>query len=192
MQTTESTLEVLAHRVAKLEVQNQRLKKAGIAWMVVAVAFIVMGQAQTNRTLEANEFVLKDETGKARAKLHMERGRDPSLSLYDASGVERAKLSQGKDAVVLTFWNNPTERYGGLQLLLTPDSSNLMLVGMKKGSVISLSTVSPALSISDSEGYEATVGVNELELPKTGETHKSSAASIKLFGKDREVLWSAP
>jgi hypothetical protein len=82
MQTTESTPEALAHRVAKLEEQNQRLKKAGIAWMVAA-AFIVMGQAQTNRTLEANEFVLKDETGKARAKLHMERGRDPSLSLYD-------------------------------------------------------------------------------------------------------------
>jgi hypothetical protein len=192
MHTPESSLEALANRVATLELQNRRLKKAGIASLVLIAAVIAMGQVQASRTLEANEFALKDGAGKARARLYMFRDRDPTLSLYDTGGVERVRLSQGKDSVSLTFSNNLPERYGGLQLLLTPESSSLMLAGMKQQSVISLSTLSPALNIHDSEGYEALVGVMETEFPKTGGTHKTSAASITLIGKDREVLWSAP
>ena len=44
MQTPESNLEALANRVAKLEKQNRRLKKVGIAMSVVASAFVAMGQ----------------------------------------------------------------------------------------------------------------------------------------------------
>jgi hypothetical protein len=60
MQNLESSVEALANRVAKLEAQNCRLKKAGIASFIVAAAIIVMGQAPTKKVIEANEFVMQD------------------------------------------------------------------------------------------------------------------------------------
>ena len=59
MQTLEPTLEALANRVSKLEAQNRRLKKAGIASVVVAAAVFAMGQAPAKKVIEANEFVLQ-------------------------------------------------------------------------------------------------------------------------------------
>ncbi len=38
----------------------------------------------------------------------------------------------------------------------------------------------------------AKIGSTELETPRTGETHKTSAASVVLFGKDGKALWTAP
>jgi hypothetical protein len=58
MQIPETCLEALAYRVAKLEAQNRRIKKAGIASLIVAAAVFAMGQAQTNEVIEANEFHL--------------------------------------------------------------------------------------------------------------------------------------
>jgi hypothetical protein len=78
MPTPESSLEALANRIAKLEVQNQRLKKMGIA-SLVAAAVIAMGRAPIKKVIEANEFVLQDSSGKARAKLLMDSSGTPSL-----------------------------------------------------------------------------------------------------------------
>ncbi len=50
----------------------------------------------------------------------------------------------------------------------------------------------PNLTLSDPEGFQTTVGSTNLVTPRTGETHKTSAASLVLFGKDGKVLWSAP
>jgi hypothetical protein len=72
MQIPKSTLEALADRVAKLEAQNRRLKKAGIASFIVAAAVIAMGQAPEKKVIEANEFVLQDASGKMRARLSLE------------------------------------------------------------------------------------------------------------------------
>lgn len=49
-----------------------------------------------------------------------------------------------------------------------------------------------SLGAGDGEGFEATLGSTDLLTPSTGETHKTSAASLVLFGKDKKVLWSAP
>jgi hypothetical protein len=48
------------------------------------------------------------------------------------------------------------------------------------------------LSIKDNEGYEAILGVSALQTPKTGEKHRTSAASLVLFDKDKNVIWKAP
>ena len=48
MPTPESSLESLAIRVAKLEAQNRRLKKAVIAALFIAMAVLTMGRR--NRT----------------------------------------------------------------------------------------------------------------------------------------------
>ena len=36
------------------------------------------------------------------------------------------------------------------------------------------------------------IGSIDLETPRTGETHKTSAASVVLFDKDKQVVWQAP
>jgi len=65
MQTREFSLESLANRVVKLEVQNRRLKKVGVISFIVATVVIAMGQAPAKKVIEANEFVLKDASGTA-------------------------------------------------------------------------------------------------------------------------------
>lgn len=49
-----------------------------------------------------------------------------------------------------------------------------------------------SLSLSDKQGFRTTIGSADLETPLTGETHKTSAASIVLSGKDGKTLFSAP
>ena len=49
-----------------------------------------------------------------------------------------------------------------------------------------------SLEVSDKEGFQTKIGTTDLVTPRTGETHKTSAASMILFDKDRKVLWQAP
>jgi hypothetical protein len=48
------------------------------------------------------------------------------------------------------------------------------------------------LNVADAQGFEARLGVADLVTPRTGETHKTSAASVVLFDKDKNVIWKAP
>jgi hypothetical protein len=50
----------------------------------------------------------------------------------------------------------------------------------------------PYISLLDKQNYMTVIGSADLVTPSTGETHKTSAASVVLFGKDKNVLWSAP
>jgi len=95
MQTPESSLEALANRVAKLEAQNRRLKKAGIASLIAAVAVIAMGQAPAKKVIEANEFALQDASGKVRARLTMDASGTPALEFLDLTGKKSAEYRSG-------------------------------------------------------------------------------------------------
>lgn len=52
----------------------------------------------------------------------------------------------------------------------------------------------PALQLGDTAGFETNIGSADLVTPFTGETHKTSAASIVMFGngKEHKVIWQAP
>jgi phosphohistidine phosphatase SixA len=76
MQPHDPTVQALAERVAKLETQNRRFRKAAIASLVVASAVAVMGQARTSGVLEADEFVLKDNSGTVRARMSVDTATD--------------------------------------------------------------------------------------------------------------------
>jgi hypothetical protein len=188
-----TVLKSILERVEMLKRQNRKLKRIGAAIAIAASMFLLMGQAQSNRKVDANEFVLRDGAGKVRARLYMDHG-GPSLSLYDASDVEREKLTQTEGAAGLILYNNPPERFGGAEILLTADGPTLLLNSTKYKGLVALSTSphGPALDISDSEGYKTTVGVSDTYLPQTGDNHKTSAAAITLFGKDGKVIWTAP
>jgi hypothetical protein len=48
------------------------------------------------------------------------------------------------------------------------------------------------LNVIDAQGFAAQLGVADLVTPRTGETHKTSAASLTLFDKNKNVIWKAP
>lgn len=50
----------------------------------------------------------------------------------------------------------------------------------------------PGLDLADGGGYETQVGVSDLEFPTTGETRRTSAASIVMLGEKHHLIWRAP
>jgi hypothetical protein len=81
-----SELAAVVARLEKVERQNRRLRGAGIAVLVLAVAGLLMGQAMPKaRIVEAEGFVLKDGAGKVRAGLAVVKA-GPVLRLSDENG----------------------------------------------------------------------------------------------------------
>ncbi len=148
MQTPESSLETLANRVAKLEAQNRRLRKTGIAALVVAAAVIAMGQAPAKKIIEANEFVLKDAAGKTRARLDMEVGR-PTLALLSAGGLPIAALAGGDEPFFTLQKPGTTEQ---VQLGASKAFVGLAIYDKEIRAGLSLQKGVAALDIADEKG----------------------------------------
>jgi catechol 2,3-dioxygenase-like lactoylglutathione lyase family enzyme len=62
MQRPESSLDSLSNRVAKLEVQNRRFKKAAIAALVLAVATVTTGQMRTEGPKRPRIYAIQNIT----------------------------------------------------------------------------------------------------------------------------------
>jgi hypothetical protein len=192
-----NSLEDLQDRLLKLEKQNRRFKQLGVAALVIPALLLVMGQAPSKRTVEANEFILRDDSGNVRARLSTaERhitgpgvskpvtlgGSEPALTLFDEKGQMRVTLDQ-EEIVFFDPQGPPRVTLGdglGADLWLVEGDG-------------SLATLTPnSLELSDNGGFAAKFGVTDLVTPRTGETHKTSAASVVLFDKDKNVIWKAP
>ncbi|MBI4464281.1 MAG: hypothetical protein HY647_06210 [Acidobacteria bacterium] len=97
MTTPATELNDVLKRLEKLERQNRRLKQIGAVALVVIAALVLMGQAfptrtvaaqsSPQRTVEANEFILRDGDGKVRAML-----TSSGLNLIDVDGNLRAAV----------------------------------------------------------------------------------------------------
>jgi hypothetical protein len=48
------------------------------------------------------------------------------------------------------------------------------------------------VNLRDRGGFQAALGSTDLEVPRTGETRKTSAASLVMFAKDGKAIWRAP
>jgi hypothetical protein len=212
MQTPESSLETLANRVTKLEAQNRRLKKAGIASLVVFAAIIAMGQMPAKKVIEANGFVLTDRNGRRLAELvstgdHLEM---PVMRMY---GVE--PLAKDGTVLRLTIGVTPTPEiavyhafgpmeHGNDRLmdLLFPQNEPSLFLGSGWGNLSGVNPGgllfgftedgTPSLTLVDRQGYEAVLGGTQLASGGAGGKRVRSAASLVLSRKDKKVLWSAP
>ncbi len=87
-----SDLPDLAQRVEKLEKANRRLKLAGVLALALVGCSLLLGAASPKRTVEAEEFILRDANGEVRAILHM-KPNGPGLLFYDANGESRVALA---------------------------------------------------------------------------------------------------
>jgi hypothetical protein len=248
----------LEERLLRLEKQNRRLKQLGVAALIVVASALVMGQAPANKTVEANEFVLRDASGRVRARLAMKMSPDrkfdypdmvlldpkgqarielfgsnggdvesshAGLVLYDAKGQVRMNVGTGASSSSLSLSDaegnvrvsldqmdfsaediaRSTEdiaRYGSvgtaslivsskkLGKAYTSLSTDGVIVYSKAGAGTNVNVDS--VQVSDAEGFSATLGTKNLVTPRTGETHKTSAASLLLFDKGKNVIWKAP
>jgi hypothetical protein len=97
MSTEAPDYEALVNRIGKVERENRRMKRAGLALVILSATLVLMGQSQATKVVEANGFVLKDASGKVRAQLAF--GGQPSkspdearLDFFDVSGNVMASL----------------------------------------------------------------------------------------------------
>jgi hypothetical protein len=103
----------------------------------------------------------------------------PTLALYGDKGETKVMLNTGN----ITF-EDPEGKLGG-QL-----GDGILMLGGEKNSFAMLSPYN--LNLQDQDGFQATLGVTNLVTPRTGESQKTSAASVVLFDKDKSVIWKAP
>src|SRR5512138_168029 len=98
----QATDELVVRRLERLEQQNRRMKSMGSLLFLGVATALLMGQSQCNSnkssvsrqsdTVEAQEFVLRDASGKARLNIGMTSGLGPELSFLDAKGTKRLCL----------------------------------------------------------------------------------------------------
>ena len=94
----------LAERIARLERENVRIKRAAMAALLVLIGALVTAQAATTartgtvsakqvgpKEVEAQRITLVDGVGRARASLEMSEG-GPELRFLDTAGKERISL----------------------------------------------------------------------------------------------------
>ena len=60
---------LVMNRLERLEKQNRRIKQIGALALILIASVLLMGQASSKRTVEANQFMLKDTSGRLRATL---------------------------------------------------------------------------------------------------------------------------
>jgi hypothetical protein len=191
-------------RLARLERENTRFRFGGAFLALFVIVFLLTAAARpTPQTLTANEFVLQDGQGRTRATLSADSKRVSLLFLNesgrsemsltaqnDSLGRGHATLALGEGAVSARYVLAGTDGNDGAAIsdggvLLTGKGTNRVVISAS-------GTDSPGIEVADSEGYAVEVGVSRRVVPTTGETQKSSAASLVIMGKDQSVLWSAP
>src|ERR1700693_3585557 len=83
---------VVVQRLERLEKHNQILKWLASATGIAIVAVgLLRGQTATEKTLEADDFILRDQRGVVRASLAMVAGA-PMLRVFDSTGKPRLAL----------------------------------------------------------------------------------------------------
>jgi hypothetical protein len=120
---------------------------------------------------------------------------------YEDGSVSAANLGVGKAA---GLWLTKTRLEQGLKWPGANDvDADLMIDGGSAGVQVKehenpriglfASRGMPGLDLIDAGGYETQIGVADLKYPSTGETRRTSAASIVMLGnKEHHVIWRAP
>ena len=201
MQTYDPTLQALADRVNKLEVQNRRLKLAGLAVVIMASAVLLMGQARSTRAVEASEFRLIDANGKTRARLAVGVGGGPTLTFFDSKDLPVAGIDGGKEpSLFLTGWDSAAH----ILLRITKDSYGLDLADKRPRATLSVSNNSTGLDFWDEYGDpQATMSVDKSsgnitfrnargKVSSQWVDSRATGPSLVLYDKSEKAVWSAP
>jgi hypothetical protein len=200
-------------RLARVEKQNRWLVGGGLALVLSCASVLLTAQKPVPQTIESQGFVLKDAAGQVRAELHM-TGSGPELRLCDSQGRGKSNTL----ALIGADENGPSldlfTKEGGLAGLsidkrgpslslvkvrggtlfaeVDEDGSSLDLSGLGASTYAAVNKDGPNLSLKNSEGFNTSIGSQQLVIQTTGEKRQKSAASIYLFDPKGNTLWSAP
>jgi len=143
-------IEYLAKRLDRLENENRRYKRVATLLLVAVGSVFLMAQVQPKRVVEAEAFVLKDETGKTRAWLGMAKDgagftiqpdgkveqheateSGPILQFLDKDGKMRVLLGVKRDWAGETAYVSLLDKHGsrGSGLTVAPDGSPSLRFG---------------------------------------------------------------
>lgn len=183
----------LQERLAALEKQNRRFKQFAAAGLAGITLLLTIGQAPAKKTIEANEFVLRDDGGNIRARLFVTA---KSTSTMNIPGIDKPLPVTLNPKGTLALYDEK----GQVSEMLDDDSISFLKSHISLGSgALSIGdqnigvVVSPySVNLFDEQGFEATLGRRALVTPRTGETQMRSAASLVMFDKNKNVIWKAP
>jgi hypothetical protein len=162
----QTTISTLVERVRNLERENVRIKRLGMAAVLVLAAVGVLGQAKTTQVaekLEARAFMLRDGRAQVRGALFATDEGNVNLFLTDKSGGPRfgVNVSGEGDAVLSMFDQAKRPRISliGNKETFTvgiADSNNTL-----RTSIVVTSDGTTAFSVADRTGVSrATLGVD--------------------------------
>ena len=142
-----SEFTAVVNRLEQLEKQNRRFKQVGVLALILLGSVFLMGQASPPRSIEANEFVLKDANGRIRGKWSM-NGDSALFTLLDSKGVIRVLLAQDglldQAALHLRAANGnqrvtfEVDSKGSPSLFLQSPESNLVYLGQEESGTATL------------------------------------------------------
>jgi hypothetical protein len=185
----DETLHSITERLENLEKQNRKLRLGLIVILLAAAAIMLMGQASVPRTVEAQQFVLKDAKGKTRAQLYL-TDTGPKFHLYASDGKIRAVVGATEDGGSLVLADSQATTK---LLLATTNVDDIPEVySQSEGIHMFVTPSGPSILVSDDKKYKTQLGVSSLVTEKTGESHKTSAASVVLFDREGKVIGRIP
>jgi hypothetical protein len=201
----------LISRIENVERSNRRLKRLGISVMALVAGLVTIAATRpVPGKITAHEFDVVNDSGMVTARLSKD-----SLDFYsEKNGRVSVELLNASNSGGLIFYGEhdqkigkylfPVERvslnYWGL-FFDTEDGTDVITLGGIHGGGGSYDTPtlllkggSPSVGLSDSQGFRMDLGSTGTINAKTGETQHTSAASITMFGNDKEhhVIWHAP
>jgi hypothetical protein len=208
-------------RLKRLERDNRRLKMLGAAALVLAA---VLGAIAATRPvpdkITAHELDVVDEAGRVRVKVST-TPYSASVDVLDEQGDKAAtmnvfpgfsSISAGKDGGDVAALTGSTQSGATVGVGYTPELSAAIAGKSGKALIDALKAyrsrlasgpsagmaVLPSgaanLTVQDAQGFRMDLGSTDTVTPATGETQKTSAASIIMFGNDmnHHVIWKAP
>ena len=166
----EANLEAMEQRLDRVERENRLLKRAGVLTLAVIAAVVLMGQATPSRVakvVEAENFVLRDGSGTARAILNVSGG-SVNLALADRQGKHRAVLYVMDDGTAGLALRDKDLVRRTVLYVLADGSSGLGVAGKdgeKRADLVVLPDGSHGLILATQDGRagaELKVGMNGL------------------------------
>ncbi len=116
MTPTATDLEIVLHRLDKLEKQNRRLKLLGLAVaLCCSMGVLAAAQAPREKTGEFEQIVLRDKARNQRVTLGV--GDDgPSLRFLDDEGKDHATIGTARGGMFLRLNNREGKLQTGINL----------------------------------------------------------------------------
>lgn len=183
-------------RLEKLERTNRRMRRVGLVLLALVVLVSCGMEATHSRTVEAEQFVLKDSNGRTRGIMEV-TAEGPSFKFYDANQKVRLALSVFHDMPGLALFGSKEKNAAVLAVVPTgadlkgPETAGLMLYDLQGNARAQLDSgvEGPRLYLEDEKGFSATVGS---DYSPVYPGRKRIAASVILSQKDLGDIWHAP